>query len=108
VLLNDVQFVEATRAFAERIIASAPQDAARLQWAFTECLSRSASEEEFMVLAEALDRERARYAADPSAARQYLAVGESPRDEAIPPAEHAAWSQVAALLMNLSETITRN
>ena len=38
----------------------------------------------------------------------YLASGESLRDEAIPPAEHAAWSQVASLMMNLSETVTRN
>ena len=56
----------------------------------------------------ALSRERQRYAADEAAARTYLANGESPRDESIPVAEHAAWSQVAALLLNLSETVTRN
>ena len=56
----------------------------------------------------ALSRERQRYAADEAAARAYLANGESPRDERIPVAEHAAWSQVAALLLNLSETVTRN
>ena len=56
----------------------------------------------------ALQRERAHYEADKSAAREYLANGESPRDEKIPVAEHAAWSQIAALLLNLSETITRN
>jgi hypothetical protein len=56
----------------------------------------------------ALDRERKRYAADLAAAEQYLANGESARNEKIPAAEHAAWSQIAALILNLSETITRN
>ncbi|HEX6962216.1 MAG TPA: DUF1553 domain-containing protein, partial [Lacipirellula sp.] len=108
VLLNDVQLVEASRAFAERIVSHAEQDGARLRWAFKECLSRPPSEEEFVVLASALSRERQRYAENEAAAREYLANGESPRDESIPAAEHAAWSQVAALLLNLSETVTRN
>ena len=108
VLLNDVQFVEAARAFAERIIARTDHDADRLRWAFAECVSRPPSDEEFAVLTRALQRERARYAADESTAREYLANGESPRNENIPAPEHAAWSQIAALLLNLSETVARN
>lgn len=108
VLLNDIQFVEAARAFAERIIDRDDQDTTRLQWAFEECVSRQATEDELAVMAETLKRERARYAADEAAARDYLANGESPRNQQIPPAEHAAWSQVAALLMNLSESVTCN
>jgi hypothetical protein len=133
VLLNDVQFVEAARAFAERILVgwdkvppaaengarvqvglrpSLPRgdadDRARLAWAFEECISRPPTEEELVVLAEALSRERRRYAADEAAALAFLANGESPRDETIPAGEHAAWSQVAAMMMNLSETVTRN
>jgi hypothetical protein len=108
VLLNDVQFVEATRALAERMIEHGQGDAQRMRWGFEECLSRLPSDEELAVLERALARERARYANDEAAAREYLANGESPRDERIPPAEHAAWSQTAALLLNLSETVTRN
>jgi hypothetical protein len=108
VLLNDVQFVEASRAFAERIIAHSDRDADRLRWAFVETLSRPPSDAELTVLVNALDRERKRYAANLAAAEVYLANGESPRNEEIPVAEHAAWSQIAALLLNLSETITRN
>jgi hypothetical protein len=108
VLLNDVQFVEASRAFAERIIAHSEHDAERLCWAFAETVSRRPSEAEVTVLMKALKRERARYVSDEAAARTYLANGESPRNEQIPLAEHAAWSQIAALLLNLSETITRN
>ncbi len=108
VLLNDVQFVEAARAFAQRIIGHDGDDAARLRWAFEECVSRPPSEAELAVMTAALARERARYAADEAAARKFLDNGESPRDERIPVAEHAAWAQVASLVMNLSETVTCN
>jgi hypothetical protein len=108
VLLNDVQFVEASRAFAERIISHGDDDADRLRWAFMETTSRIPRDNESAVLIKALDRERKRYAADELTAREYLANGESPRNEQIPVAEHAAWSQIAALLLNLSETVTRN
>lgn len=83
-------------------------DEARLRWVFAECLSRPALDHELAVLRAALQRERQRYAANETAARALLAAGESPRDERLPVAEHAAWTQVASLLLNLSETVTRN
>jgi hypothetical protein len=108
ILLNDVQFVEASRAFAERILGQPRDETDRLRWAFKECVSRPPTDEELALLTNALFRERTRYANNESAAREYLANGESPRNENIPPADHAAWSQVAALLLNLSEAVTRN
>jgi hypothetical protein len=108
VLLNDPQWNEAARAFAERILAQRGDDAARLRWAFAEGLSRAPDDRELTVLTKTLARERARYAKNEAAARAYLSAGESPRDLRIAPAEHAAWAQVAVLLFNLSEAITRN
>ncbi len=124
VTLNDPQFVEAARAFAERILlrkgssekerkrdgekGSATVDDERLRWAFAECVSRPPQVRELSVLVTALKRERARYAANLPAASALLGAGESSRNEALPLAEHAAWAQVASLLLNLSETITRN
>ncbi len=121
VLLNDVQFVEAARGLAERALTRATRasrregeresggdDVAGLQWVFEECLSRVPTEQELGVLAGTLARERARYRGNEAAARSFLAAGESPRDERLPVAEHAAWAQVAALLLNLSETVSRN
>ena len=108
VLLNDVQFVEAARAFAERILGAARDDDARLRHAFLAALSRPPAAEEISVLSRALSRERARYARDEPAARALLAAGESLRDARISVPEHAAWTQVASLVLNLSETITRN
>jgi hypothetical protein len=108
VTLNDPQFVEASRAFAERVLAKKGDDATRLRWAFAECVSRPPQEKEFVVILAALKRERVNYAKNEPAARALLSVGESPRDEKLPAAEHAAWTQIASTLFNLSETITRN
>jgi hypothetical protein len=41
------------------------------------------------------------------AADKLIAVGESKRDATINNAEHAAWTIVASMLLNLDEVITR-
>jgi hypothetical protein len=89
-------------------LAKKGDDATRLRWAFAECVSRPPQEKEFVVILAALKRERVNYAKNEPAARALLSVGESPRDEKLPAAEHAAWTQIASTLFNLSETITRN
>ncbi len=108
VTLNDPQFVEAARAFAQRALHQPGDDAARLRWAFAEATSRQPKAAELGVLLAALKRERQHYNAKPQAAAQALRVGESPRDGKLPAIEHAAWMQVAALILNLSESVTRN
>jgi hypothetical protein len=108
VSLNDPQFVEAARVLAERALAHAGDDAARLRWVHAEVVARPPTEKELGILQVALNRERRRYRAQPEAALASLQVGEAPRDGRLAPAEHAAWAQVSALLLNLSETITRN
>ena len=108
VTLNDPQFVEAARAFAERVLARKGDDVAKLRWAVEEATSRVPRPAEVDILKRTLERERKHYAADPGAAEKFLAIGESPRNAQLSPAEHAAWAQVATLLLNLSETVTRN
>jgi hypothetical protein len=108
VTLNDTQFAEAARGLGARAALRPGDDAARIRWASLECLGRPPSAREAEVLLAALARERTRYAADPARAAAALKVGESPVRTDVPPVEQAAWMQVASLLLNLSETITRN
>ena len=108
VTLNDPQFVEAARAFAECILAQPGNDNARLRWAFLAATSREPAREELAVMENALRRERQRYARNVAEAEKFLEIGESPRNAQLPAAEHAAWAQVATLLLNLSEALTRN
>ncbi len=108
VTLNDTQFVEAARSLAATVLlASHPSDAERLRAAFEAVTSRLPEPDEAAILDAALKRERNRYQADPAAAGELLSIGETPRPPSIPAVEHAAWTQLAATLLNLSETITR-
>jgi hypothetical protein len=107
VTLNDPQYVEAGRTFAERLAKLSGDDTAKLGEGFLLATGRKPVEQELTVLRGALERERTRYRSDPAAASALLATGESPRDAALDPAEHAAWAQTCSLLLNLSESLTR-
>ena len=108
VSLNDTQFTEAARGLGARLAGRSGDDAARLRWGFLEVLSREPTAKELSVVAKTLTRERERYRRDKARAEIALSVGESPRDPRLASEEHAAWMQVGALLLNLSEAVTRN
>jgi hypothetical protein len=108
VLLNETGFVEAARALAARVMTEAgPNAAARVERAFTIVTARAPSDDERAVLIEAFEREYARFTSDPAAAEALLSIGDSPRPGDIDAAEHAAWTIVASVLLNLSETVTK-
>ena len=70
--------------------------------------SRVPTPRETAILAESLAGHRREYRTDTKAAQAMLAIGESPRLPSIDPAEYAAWTVVANLLLNLDEAITKN
>jgi hypothetical protein len=104
--LNDVTYVEAARALAERVMAE-PDDGKRVEAAYRRVLARRPSAEEATVLLAGLDRLRKQYRADPGAAKKLLAVGESKRNEKLDPAEHAAVTGLCLTVLNLDEALTK-
>jgi hypothetical protein len=106
-LLNDPTFVEAARRFAARIVADGgSDDAARLRTAFRIALARPPKPAEVDSLQAFLTTQRATYRAAPAEAEKLLRLGISP------PAtgdllELAAWTNVARVLLNSQEVITR-
>jgi hypothetical protein len=108
VLLNDPNFVEAARVFAEKIIHEGGKtNEQRFTLAYRRALSRSPKPEEIKVLTELLDKHRADFAKDKEAAKKLLSVGDWPPPKDIDPVELAAWTSVARVILNLNETITR-
>jgi hypothetical protein len=108
-LLNDPTYVEAARVFAERIVkqgGAAPEQ--RLNWAFRRAVSRSPKPAETKLLTDLLEKHRAEYGKDRSAALKLIGTGEYPLAQNIDPAELAAWTSVSRVILNLHETITRN
>jgi hypothetical protein len=109
VLLNDPTYVEAARKLAERVLAEAPNDLNdRLAYLFRLTLCRPPSKAECAVLEATLEDQLGRFRNRPSAARELLQVGESSRNEQLDLVEHAAWTNLASVVLNLDEAITRN
>jgi hypothetical protein len=107
-LMNDVQHVEAARALAERTVGAAPGDESRIGWLFQVVLARAPEAGEAAIVAETLAGHRARYKADPEAARQAVTHGESKPAAGVPTDELAAWTLVANMILNLDEALNRN
>jgi hypothetical protein len=108
VTMNDPQWVEASRALAERLIKQGgKQPAQRIQYLSELVLSHDPSPQMAAVLQQSLSKMQERYATDPAAAHDLIAVGEKPRDPAIPPPELAAWTMVVSEVLNLDETLNK-
>jgi mono/diheme cytochrome c family protein len=107
-LMNDIQYVEAARGLAERVLSEAGStDSERLGWLWLEVLGRPAGDDELDVAQQLIDRQRKRYTDHPADAAQLVAVGES-EPRRLERTDLAAWTVVASMLMNLDETVCRN
>ena len=108
VLLNDPTYVEAARVFAEKVVREGGSATpARLNWAFRRALSRQPSDAEVQLLTELLHEHTAEYVADVESALDLIDTGDAPVPEDIDAAILAAWTNVARVILNLHETITR-
>ena len=105
VTLNDPAFVEAARAFGNRILLEGGvDDKSRLTFAFRAATSRNPTKLELAVLKRALDEQRREFADDMDAAGRLLAEQTAKSGNA---GERAGWTAVANIILNLDETITR-
>ncbi|HET9085891.1 MAG TPA: DUF1553 domain-containing protein, partial [Acidobacteriaceae bacterium] len=108
VTMNDTQWVEASRALAERVIQQGGrQPEQRIKYLSDLLLSHNPSPQMESVLQKSLVQMEQHYSADPKAARELIAVGEKPQDVAIPAPELAAWTIVASEVLNLDETLNK-
>jgi hypothetical protein len=109
--LNEALFLECARGLARKALdGGGATDRGRLVYAFRCCTARMPSERELGVLLSFLDRQTTRFAA-PGAKPWELAADNPANPPKLPagvtPAQAAAWTAVARLLLNLDETITK-
>ncbi|MCI0739672.1 MAG: PSD1 and planctomycete cytochrome C domain-containing protein [Gemmataceae bacterium] len=108
VTLNDPTFVEAARVFAERILSQGPRDIdGRLTYAYRVALCRPPSADEIKVLTAHLAKQTKHFQENREAASKLVQFGNYPRLANLDEVEHAAWTAVASMILNLDETITR-
>lgn len=117
-LLNDETYVEAARALAASVLARpgeprsgidlvSARDGGRASEIFRRATARLPDAKESTALAGLFARQRARFAADPGAARKLVNVGASSRGHELAAVELAAWTVVAQTVLNLDEVVTR-
>jgi hypothetical protein len=109
--LNEPIFLECARALALRTLQEGgASDSDRLSFAFRRCLTRPPNEVEAKALLSLLARNTEHYA-KPSAKPWDLAASDSKKPPKLPdgttPAQAAAWTALARVLLNLDETITK-
>lgn len=108
VLLNDPIYVETSRALAQRLMETSPQQpAAGIRWIYRQVLSREPTKGELQIVRRVYTQEQARFKNAPEAADKLVHVGQLPVPEKIDTVELAAWTEVARVILNLHETITR-
>lgn len=108
VLMNDVQHVEAARAFAQRILKEGGATRReRVDFAWRSVLARRPTAEETSVVEAVLEKHTARYSHSPEAAASLITFGESKPDASIRPEDLAPWTLVANLVLNLDETLNK-
>ncbi|MFO0945466.1 MAG: PSD1 and planctomycete cytochrome C domain-containing protein [Planctomycetota bacterium] len=106
--LNDVTYVEAARALAQRVLwSSAPGGAPNLTLAFRLVLARRPTTQELATLEQSFEKLRSEFRSDPDAAAKLLSVGESKRDESLDATEHAALTALCNSLLNLDEALCK-
>ena len=98
-LLNETQRLEMARVLAEHLLQAATEDTERLGRLFRLLACRAPSATERNACEALLATLRERYAAAKDDALALLAAGESPRDESLVPAEHAAWAQLTITVL---------
>jgi hypothetical protein len=109
VLLNDPTYIEASRAFAARILTECTGNSnERITWAWQQALQRDPTAREMETMSALLSERLNDYRADRESTDALLKIGLAPAPTALDKAELAAWTHVARVLLNLHETITRS
>lgn len=106
VTLNDPVYVEAAQHLAGRILDMEPHGtpAQRIRVGFETCLNRPPKDVELVSLLDLYSRSLARFGTQPDQARLFAGLEESADHS---PAERAAWTLVANVLLNLDELLMK-
>ncbi len=105
VLLNDPQFVETSRALAERMLRFDGSLNERLTFAFRAVTTRKPTEAELSQLRNLYERQHALFNESPDNAGKYLKIGDRPLPADIELSELAAATATASVILNLDAAV---
>ncbi len=106
VLLNDPQFVEASRKMGKRMLTEGGKTVeAQIRFLFRLVTSRLPNEQELKNLEALYRKQRARFESNPEKAKAFLKVGQSGYDDRLRLSRLAAASVLANALLNFDEAV---
>jgi len=106
-LMNDPQFVEASRVLAERVMLERDESDSRLVMAYRLLTSRTPNQEELGILKSLLQKLQRSYEEKPANAESLLGVGESPVNEALDKTILASYTMVTSMIMNHDAAVVK-
>lgn len=108
-LLNDPNFVEAARVLAERILQEGGEDdIGRMNYVYEMVLSRQPTDAERKTMSDLFIYAKTDFKKRPGAAKKLISIGQTAANSKLDTIELAAWTSISRVLLNLSETTTRN
>jgi len=108
VLLNDPQFVEASRVLAEKLVKAEPQAVdERIVRSFRLLTGRTPDKDEVAILERLYAEQKERFAKDTPAAQKLVKTGESKTDTTLDATEVAATTMLVSTLMNFDEFVMK-
>lgn len=107
ILLNSTTHLEAARVWATKLLKQESTASERLRTAFRMATSRYPTPQELTILTRNLQKQQARYGADPTAAEKLVSIGDMPRNREVNATDLAAYTSVLNLILNLDEAMNR-
>ena len=108
VLLNDVQFVEAARVFAQHLLMENLTEAVTLEKAFRLATSRKPTKAELATLQELWEESKVAFKKTPADAKKVINLGEYPVERGVKSTDLAAFTMVTSAILNMNEAITKS
>jgi hypothetical protein len=107
VLLNGVQYVEAARALADRLIRENPDDSALIENAFWICLSRAPDNRERSIVNRLLADQKKEFEASDDRTKEFLQIGRFAANPDIPLPQLASVTVLCQVLMNHDSCVVK-
>ena len=107
VMLNDITYLEAARAMAEKVMTAYKTTEQRLNYAFRLATLRFPNPKEILILEEQFNKFREEFYQKKSITTDFLEIGEYQSSLGLDSIEHAAFTALCSMILNLDETISK-
>jgi hypothetical protein len=106
VLLNDIQFVEAARELAQKMLTDGGKsESEQIAFVFRHLTARNPEPRETKILVELFEDARKRFKEEPERATKLIKVGDKKPESTLDTTELAAATEVAQAILNLDATV---